>query len=104
MICKNRALPIAAIVVLEQAGENRVEEMAPARKIRALISATEMYPWETREFDEALSVASSEFDKEKLMERLAKLAVTAREHRLDTADLGVVVLIAHLAVGDLSSA
>lgn len=59
MICKNRALHIAAIVVLEQAGENRVEEMTASGKIRALISATELYPWELREFDEALALAHS---------------------------------------------
>jgi hypothetical protein len=67
MICKNRALPIAAIVVLEQAGENRVEEITAARKIRALISATEIYPWETREFDEALALAQCVAEEVKMV-------------------------------------
>lgn len=56
-ICINRALPLRAIVVLSQAAENRVEQLSPAAKIRALVSATELYPWDTTEFDLALNIA-----------------------------------------------
>ena len=56
-ICINRTLPLRAIVVLAQAPENRLELPTPAAGIRALVSATELYPWDRREFDLALRTA-----------------------------------------------
>lgn len=56
-ICKNRNLPLKAIVVLEQGSENRVEELPASAKIRALVSATELYPWDGKEIDMAIRVA-----------------------------------------------
>ena len=56
-ICINRTLPLRAIVILSQGRENRVERMAAGAAIRALISATEFYPWHQGEFDLALRVA-----------------------------------------------
>lgn len=58
MICLNRSAPLAAIIVLEQAAENIVLEMSSAAKIRALVSATELYPWDQKEIDLAFSLAS----------------------------------------------
>ena len=57
-ICINRDMPVRAIVVLSQAPENRMEPISAAAKIRALTAATELYPWDQREFDMALDVAS----------------------------------------------
>lgn len=56
-ICINRTLPLAAIIVLEQGKENRVEMLSALQKIRALVAATEVYLWEQREMDKAFSLA-----------------------------------------------
>ena len=56
-ICRNRNLPLKAIVVLEQGSENRVDELPASAKIRALVSATELYPWDGDEIEMAISVA-----------------------------------------------
>lgn len=56
-ICINRTLPLRAIVILSQGSENRVEPMPAAAAIRALITATEFYPWHQGEFELALRVA-----------------------------------------------
>ena len=45
------------IVVLEQATENEVVALSLSQKIRHLVSATELYPWEPRELDLAFSLA-----------------------------------------------
>ena len=71
-ICENCTLPIAMIVVLEQAKENVAEEMTTASKIRALISATEIYPWETREFDMALVHSHSIADEVRIVKLLCR--------------------------------
>lgn len=57
-ICLNRTLPLRAIVVLRQGKENRVESLSPPQKIRALAAATEVYPWDNREINRALDIAS----------------------------------------------
>lgn len=56
-ICENETYPVAAIVILEQAPENRVEQMRVPAKIRALVSAMEIYAWDSREVDMAFSIA-----------------------------------------------
>lgn len=56
-ICINRTMPLKAIVVLSQANENRVEKISAGEKVRALVSATELYPWDTEEIDMALNIA-----------------------------------------------
>ena len=56
-ICENETYPVAAIVILEQAPENRVEQMRVPAKIRALVSAMEIYAWDSREVDMAFSMA-----------------------------------------------
>lgn len=56
-ICRNETMPVRAIVVLAQAESNWVEQISPSRKIRALASAMELYPWEEMEIGLALSIA-----------------------------------------------
>ena len=56
-ICINRTLPLKAIVVLSQSEENRVETMSAGEKIRALVSASELYPWDQSEIYMALDIA-----------------------------------------------
>ena len=56
-ICVNKTLPLAAIVVLEQASENSVLQLSLSQKVRHLVSATELYPWEQREVAMAFSMA-----------------------------------------------
>ncbi len=58
-ICVNRALPLAAIVVLEQGSENTVTQLTALQKIRALVSATEVYIWNTAEIDKAFEIAGN---------------------------------------------
>lgn len=57
-ICINRNLPLRAIVLLSKAPVNRIEALPAAAKVRALIAATELYPWAEDEFDMALEIAS----------------------------------------------
>lgn len=57
-ICINRTLPLKAVVVLTQGKENRVVLLSAAPAIRALVSATEFYPWSQTEFDLALRTAT----------------------------------------------
>lgn len=56
-ICLNRTLPLRAIVVLEQYSENVIERMTYAAKLRALVAATEVYPWLPEEIDMAFGIA-----------------------------------------------
>ena len=58
-ICINRTLPLKAIVVLSQAAENQVRKLSAAEKVRALVSATELYPWDHEEIDMALTIAQN---------------------------------------------
>ncbi len=57
-ICRNETLPLAAIVVLEQAPENRLLPMTQGQKIRTLAAATEIYPWQSREVALAFDLAA----------------------------------------------
>ncbi len=59
LICINRSLPLAAIVILRQGRENRVEELTPGEKLRALVSGTEVYPWYGEDVENALSFAQA---------------------------------------------
>lgn len=56
-ICLNRNLPVAAIVVLEQAPENQVCMMTASQKVRALVAATEVYLWDQEEIEMAFRAA-----------------------------------------------
>lgn len=56
-ICINRSMPLKAIVVLKQAADNQVEPLRASEKIRALLAATELYPWDSSEIDMALHTA-----------------------------------------------
>lgn len=56
-ICRDEAYPMKAIVVLEQGPENRVVAMRASEKIKALVSATEVYPWDMDEIDMAIHCA-----------------------------------------------
>lgn len=56
-ICLNRTLPLRAIVVLEQHSENVIERMTYPSRIRALVSATEVYPWLPEDIDLAFAIA-----------------------------------------------
>ncbi len=56
-ICVNKDLPLAAIIVLKQAAQNRVEELTAARRIMALTCATELYPWDKWEIDQAFRLS-----------------------------------------------
>jgi len=56
-ICLDRTLPLAAVVVLAQGPENRVEELRPSRRVQALFAGTEHYLWDAAETDQALSLA-----------------------------------------------
>jgi len=62
MICKNVTVPLGAIVVLAQAKDNTVEKLNLSQTARALVSATELYPWEPEEinlaFERAMSLAT----------------------------------------------
>ena len=58
-ICVNRTLPLKAIVVLSQASENLVQRLSAGEKVRALVSATELYPWDHEEINMALNIAQN---------------------------------------------
>lgn len=56
-ICQNKTLPLRAIIVLQQATDNHVEELSGAQKVRALVSAMELYAWDQSELDMAFELA-----------------------------------------------
>ena len=62
-ICENTTMPIAAIVILQQGQNNRIEELSLGQKVRNLVSAMELYLWETEEMERAF-VLSQELIKE----------------------------------------
>lgn len=53
-VCLNEMLPIRAIVLLEQAGENEVTALSAGEKIRRLLTGMELYRWHEGELDRAL--------------------------------------------------
>lgn len=56
-ICENETFPVACIVMLSQAQTNYIQELTLSEKIRGLVSAMELYPWEPRELDLAFALA-----------------------------------------------
>ncbi len=55
----NRTLPVAALVLLRQGREDRIEQLTASRKLCALTAATELYPWEAWEVEQAFLLAQS---------------------------------------------
>ena len=58
-ICLNRTAPLAAIVVLAQGPENRVEQIPPGERVRTLFAGIEHYLWDQDETEQSLSLAQS---------------------------------------------
>lgn len=50
-ICKNRTLPLKAIVILEKGEKNEVHELTMGQKYRALFTGSEMYLWYEKEME-----------------------------------------------------
>lgn len=57
-VCVNRTLPVRAIVVLQQGRENRLEKLSPAVQVRSLTAGMVLYPWDSEEIAQGLTVAS----------------------------------------------
>ncbi len=49
----DRTLPVCALVVLRQGAEDKIDSPSPARKVCALTAATEVYPWDSWEVEQA---------------------------------------------------
>lgn len=62
-ICVNRALPIRAIVVLEQGSENRVEQLSVSQKLRSLVSGMAIYHWDERDVQNAVELGAELLSK-----------------------------------------
>ncbi len=56
-ICKNRLLPLGAIVLLEQGPNNVIRPATVKESVHALFSAMESFHWSTEELDPALALA-----------------------------------------------
>lgn len=56
-ICRNRTLPIRAVVALAQSPDDRVEQMTPGQQLRALSAGMQLYSWMADEVDTALRLA-----------------------------------------------
>lgn len=56
-ICKNRTLPIQAIVALEHGKENTLQNMSMGAKMRTFIAGSERYLWNDRELDKICTLA-----------------------------------------------
>ncbi len=56
-VCKNKILPLNAIVLLAQGPENIVRPATEKERIHALFSAMEFYHWSTEDLDLALALA-----------------------------------------------
>ncbi len=58
-ICVNRTLPLGAVVVLRQAPENRTEPLSMSRKLSAITTGSELYPWDESEIARVFTLAES---------------------------------------------
>ena len=56
-VCKNKILPLSAIVVLEQGPKNVIRSATLKERVHALFSAMESFHWSTEDLDLALSLA-----------------------------------------------
>lgn len=56
-ICKNKTLPIKAIVLLEQGEKDTIAEMSLSEKVKAIIVGSERYLWDTKELDKVCEIA-----------------------------------------------
>lgn len=56
-ICINRTLPLSLIVILEQGSENKIVPLTIGQKVRALVSGTELFPWNESEINQAFHLA-----------------------------------------------
>lgn len=56
-ICINRTLPLSLIVILEQGSENKIVPLTIGQKVRALVSGTELFPWNESEINRAFHLA-----------------------------------------------
>lgn len=56
-ICKNKTLPLQAIVALEHGKENTLQTMTMGTKVRTFITGTERYLWNDRELDKICTLA-----------------------------------------------
>lgn len=56
-VCMNRTLPLSMIVILEQGDRNRIVSLSASEKIRAVVSGTELFPWDSAEIGRALDLA-----------------------------------------------
>jgi len=57
-ICKNRLLPLGAIVLLAQGPENVIRPATTKERVHALFSAMEFFHWSSEDLDCALSLAN----------------------------------------------
>lgn len=71
-ICINKTLPLKAIVVLQKSEKNMIEKLSAAQKVQALVSATELYPWDNKEVDMAFSIS------EKLIHQVPIIRLSCR--------------------------
>ncbi len=56
-ICKNRILPLGAIVLLAQGPENKIRPATEKERVHALFSAMDSFHWSTEDLDLALALA-----------------------------------------------
>ena len=57
-ICKNRLLPLGAIVLLAQGPENVIRPATTKERVHALFSAMEFFHWSSEDLDHALALAN----------------------------------------------
>ena len=57
-ICKNRILPLGAIVLLAQGPENVIRPATIKERVHALFSAMEFFHWSSEDLDHALALAN----------------------------------------------
>ncbi len=56
-VCKNRCLPLGAIVILAQGPQNVIRPATPKERIHALFTAMDFFHWSTEDLDLALALA-----------------------------------------------
>lgn len=57
LICINKTLPIALVVILEQGTENKIEVIDKKSQIRAILTGSEAYRWKLDEIDSVCQIA-----------------------------------------------
>lgn len=78
-ICVNRTLPLKAIVLLQQGTENKVEKLSLSQKFRAILTGSQMFPWNDKEVERVSKMAEEMIKDVKMIKLICRPEIKAVE-------------------------